>query len=86
MALELERDGILSAVIAGLPKVAKLISTIPEERRPQALEAAEQSYLQTARELGYEGEDAQQWVSAIMLRLRLEHASECAAVAQADWQ
>jgi hypothetical protein len=86
MALELERDGILSAVIAGLPKVAKLISTIPEEQRPQALEAAEQSYLQTARELGYEGEDAQHWVSAIMLRLRLERASECAAMAQADWQ
>lgn len=84
MAAPVEADNILSAVIAGLPKVAELIATIPEEQRPQALDAAEQSYLRTARELGYEGEDALQWVSAVMLKLRLEHASECAAAAQAD--
>lgn len=84
MALELERDGVLSAVIAGLPKVAELISTIPEQRRSRALEAAEQSYLRTARELGYEGDDAQQWVSTVMLSLRLEHTSECAAESHAD--
>lgn len=77
MALELESDRVLAAVIAGLPKVAELISTIPGERRSRALEAAEQSYLRSARELGYEGDDAQQWVSAVMLRLRLEHTSEC---------
>ena len=30
------------------------------------MNAAEKSYLQTARELGYEGADAQQWASAVM--------------------
>ena len=84
MALQLEADKVLSAIIDGLPKVAELISTFPEERRERALEAAEQSYLRTARKLGYEGDDAQQWVSAIMLRLRLEHRSERASEAHAD--
>ena len=84
MAVSVEADNILSAVIAGLPKVAELISTIPEERRGQALDAAEQSYLRTARQLGYEGEDALQWVSAVMLRLRLEQTLECAAEAKVD--
>ena len=42
MALQLEADKVLSAIIDGLPKVAELISTVPEERRERALEAAEQ--------------------------------------------
>lgn len=34
-------DGVLSEVLAGLPKVAELIETVPEEKRERALEAAE---------------------------------------------
>lgn len=72
MGNAIEEDGVLSKVWAGLPRVAGLIAMVPEERRERALEAAEQSYLKTARELGYEEEDALQWVSAVMVRLQGE--------------
>jgi hypothetical protein len=35
------------------------------------LEAAEQSYLETAKRLGYQEADALQWAAAVMFRLRL---------------
>jgi hypothetical protein len=65
-------DGVLSNVLAGLPRVAEVIATVPEEKRERALEAAEECYLNTARELGYGEADAQQWAAAVMLRLRAE--------------
>jgi hypothetical protein len=42
------------------------------------LEAAEQSYLDTARELGYPEADARQWAAAVMFRLRLEQPTVAA--------
>jgi len=71
MESETEDGGVLLDVLAGLPKVAELIATIPDEQRGRALEAAEQSYLKSARELGYAEADAQQWVAAVMLHLRI---------------
>lgn len=76
MVLDWQADTILSNVIAGLPKVAELIATIPEERRRRALEAAEQSYLRTARALGYDEGDAQQWAAVVMVRLRADAAGD----------
>lgn len=72
MSQDLQDDTTLSNVIAGLPRVAELIATVPEERRPIALAAAEESYLRTARALGYEEADARQWASTVMSRLRDE--------------
>jgi hypothetical protein len=72
MSQDLLDDTVLSNVIAGLPRVAELIATVPEQRRPDALTAAEESYLRTARTLGYEEADARQWASAVMFRLRIE--------------
>jgi hypothetical protein len=72
----IQDDGVLSNVLAGLPRVAELIATVPEERRERALEAAEHSYLNSARELGYDEVDAQQWVTAVMLRLRTRAAED----------
>ena len=66
----------LSAAIAGLPKIAELIAAVPTEDRARALEAAEKSYVQTALNLGYDDADAQQWASAVMLRLRLGESVE----------
>jgi hypothetical protein len=66
----IEDDGALSNVLAGLPRVIELIATVPGEKRERALEAAEQSYRDSARELGYGEADAQQWAAAVMLRLR----------------
>jgi hypothetical protein len=75
MTLILEEDEVLSAAIAGVPRVAELIATVPAEDRSRALEAAEKSYLKTAQTLGYRDAGAQQWASAVMLRLRIEEDS-----------
>ena len=75
MTLTLDEDDLLSAAIAGVPRVAELIATVPVEERTRALEAAEKSYLETAHALGYQDADAQQWASAVMSRLRLEEDS-----------
>jgi hypothetical protein len=58
MTPNLEEDKVLSAAIAGLPRVAELIATVAAEERARALHAVEQSYLLTARTLGYEEADA----------------------------
>jgi hypothetical protein len=46
---------VFSAAVKGLPKVVELIAAIPEEKRSLALAAAQQSYLQTAQAVGYDG-------------------------------
>jgi hypothetical protein len=71
MAPDLENDEVLSAAIEGLPKVVELITTVPEERRPRALAAAHQSYLQTAQTLGYLENDAEEWASTVMSMLEI---------------
>jgi hypothetical protein len=45
---------------------------MPAEDQPRALEAAERSYLQTAHGLGYEGAEADEWASTIMVQLRAQ--------------
>ena len=67
-----EREKLLEAAVAGIPRVAQAIAETPPEQRPKALEAAERSYRQTVQELGYEEGPIQSWVSAVMLRLQTE--------------
>jgi hypothetical protein len=69
VALNTEHEKIFEAAIAGIQRVAELIATIPPEQRVRALNAAEQSYQKTARDLGYEDAAAQRWASAIISRL-----------------
>jgi len=71
MALDLENDQAFSVAIDGLPRVVKFMATVPEEKRSLALAAAQQSYLKTARTLGYEESDAQQWASTVMSILEI---------------
>jgi hypothetical protein len=75
MTLTLDEDEILSAAIAGVPRVAELIAMVPAEDRSRALLAAEKSYLETAHTLGYQDADAQQWASTVMSRLQIEEDS-----------
>jgi hypothetical protein len=76
MTLILEDDDeMLSAAIAGVPRIAEFIATVPAEERTRALEAAEKSYLETAHTLGYQDADARQWVSTVMSRLQSEEDS-----------
>ena len=72
MRPDFELDQVLLAAISGVPKVAKLIALMPAEDQPRALEAAERSYLQTAHGLGYEGAEADEWASTIMVQLRAQ--------------
>ena len=65
-----EANNILDAAIAGIPRVAESIAGISSELREQAFEAAERSYQQTVRDLGYSEADAHGWISAVMFRLR----------------
>lgn len=76
MALDLESDTLFSNVLAGLPRVAEVIATVPEEKRSLALDAAEQSYLRIARDAGYDEAEAQEWTTAVMVRLRAESERE----------
>lgn len=55
MASISEQEEILEAAVAGIPRVAEVVASIPEEDREMAFEAAERSYLQTAHDL-YRGE------------------------------
>ena len=71
MALDLENDEMFSSAIEGVSKVVELIATVPEAKRPLVLAAAKQSYLQTARALGYDESDAQHWASAVMFQLEV---------------
>ena len=52
MTSTLDEDEVLSALIAGIPKIVEIITTLPDKDRPRALEAAEKSYLRTAHTLG----------------------------------
>ena len=56
------------------PLLVFLIATFPFEDRQRALEAAKQSYLETARELGYEEATALRWAEAVMFRLQFTQA------------
>ena len=71
MAVDLEKDEVLSSAIEGIPRVVELITTVPDEKRSLALEAAHQSYLQTAQALGYAQTDAQEWASTVMSMLEI---------------
>jgi hypothetical protein len=73
MASKSEKE-VLEAALAAIPKIVELIAAVPREQWAGALGAAERQYLITARELGYAEVPAQNWVSAIMFRLREELA------------
>jgi hypothetical protein len=69
--LDSEHDKIFHAAIAGIPRVAEKIATVPPAQRARALDAAEQSYQKTATDLGYAEATAQEWASDLMLRLSI---------------
>ena len=70
MSQIVEDDAVLSAALDGIPKIAERIANVSPSVRSLALAAAEQSYLQTARELGYDELDAQLWASTVMVQLQ----------------
>ena len=72
MAFISEEEEVLEAAVAGIPRVAEVVASIPDEDRARALDAVESSYRQTVRDLGYEDALIESWVSAAMLRLQSE--------------
>jgi hypothetical protein len=71
MAVEFSKDEMFTSAVAGLSKVAELLANFSPDDQKKALEAVEKSYLETARGLGYEETDAEEWAAAVMFRLRL---------------
>ena len=70
MHLDYQKNAeVFSAVVEGIPRVVELIMTFPPEKHRAALLAAQQSYLRTARTLGYKETEAQQWASIIISML-----------------
>jgi len=67
-----EEEEILEAAVAGIPRIAEVVASIPEGDRGKALDAAARSYRETVRNLGYDEGPIQSWVSAVMLRLQTE--------------
>ena len=76
MASISEEEEILEAAVAGIPRVAKTLASIPEKARAKALTAVESTYRQTMLDLGYEQGPAESWVSAMMLRLQAKVAEQ----------
>jgi len=72
LASSSEAANILEAAVAGVPEVAQIIASIPPQNWPSAFDAAERSYLQTARDLGGSETFARNWTAAIISRLRAE--------------
>ena len=74
MASSSESERTLDAAVGGIPRVAKAIAEIPTALRQRALEAAERSYRQTVRDLGYPEPDAEVWTCAVIFRVRSQVA------------
>lgn len=72
IASNLKEEEILEAALAGVSRVAEAIAAMPDENRATALDAAERSYRNTAIELGYGLERAEQWAETMMVSLRAE--------------
>lgn len=56
----------LEKALAGISRVAQAVVALAAEDRARALQAAERSYCQTARALGYSERQAQGWAAAVM--------------------
>jgi hypothetical protein len=70
--LDSERKEILASVHSGIPAVARAIAASPAKSWSRALDAARRSYLLSAKNVGFAGDAADTWVSAVMFYLRLE--------------
>lgn len=74
MPFDPEREALLEAAIAKIPKLASIIAAMPLSEQAEALRITERSYWQIAAKAGL-GEKGEQWVSAIMDRLQADTES-----------
>ena len=70
MASRRPDEEALEKALAGISRVAQAVVALAAENRARALQAAERSYCQTARALGYDEQQAQAWAAAVMSQLR----------------
>jgi len=69
MPFDPEREALLEAAVAKLPKLATIIAAMPIDKQAEALRIAERSYRLTALKLRL-GDQGLFWVLAVMDRLR----------------
>ena len=72
------KQRVLDAAITGVFRVAQAILATPTEKRTKALDAAANSYRQTAQDLDYDEAEIQELLDVIMFRLRTEVAANAA--------
>jgi hypothetical protein len=72
MALSSEAEDILGTAVNGIPEIAQKIAAVPVEEWAGALEAAERVFQQTVKNLHWEEDAAEKWLSEVMHRLREE--------------
>jgi hypothetical protein len=70
------KEQVLEVAITGVCRVAEAIVATPTEKRTKALDAAANSYRQTAQDLGYDQAEIQGWLQGIMFRLRTEASAQ----------
>jgi len=74
MALNLKKEEILEVAVVGIPRVAQTIAAVAAKHPAKALEAAEQSNLQTGRDLGAEAAPLKLYLSEDLLRYIADEA------------
>jgi hypothetical protein len=76
MSMSLDtKEQVLEAVMTSVSRVAQAILATPTEKRTKALDAAANSYRQTAQDLGCDEAEIQELLDVIMFRLRTEVAA-----------
>ena len=73
IAAERKKDEVLAAAIGGLSRVAEAIVSLSYQQRIEAIDAAAESYRQTALAFLSE-EETEYWLRDVLLRLRTEVA------------
>ena len=78
------REEALQAAIVGLSRVADALVAVPPDAQARAFRAVEESYRQSAHDLGYDDDEAKSWADAMIFRLRNEAQARSAEVRNPD--
>ncbi len=70
MKLSLEQAAILRELVAGIPKLAAIITAAAKDHRTWAFEKIERDFFQRMRHAGFEEVAARRWISSIIGRLQ----------------
>ena len=73
------KEDVVQGAILGLYRVADALTSLSADDQAMAMAAVEKSYRQSARDLGYDDDEAENWTDAMMFRLRNEVTARCSS-------